>query len=158
MAGFNWDSANINHIARHDLTHEQVEQVIQNDPVDVARYLRNGEERLHQVGETDDGLVLVVITTVRRDLIRVVTAHMTANWWDSPDGRAEILKGFEQAKQEGTLGRGTLKKRGLTPPITIRLDPKDVELARLQAEERGLRYQTYLRMVIHQALQREATK
>ena len=77
MAGFNWDSANINHIARHDLTHEQVEQVIQNDPVDVARYFRNGEERLHQVGETDDGLVLVVITTVRRDLIRVVTAHMT---------------------------------------------------------------------------------
>ncbi len=81
-----------------------------------------------------------------------------ANWWDSPEGRAEILKGFEQAKQEGALGRGTLKRRGLTPPITIRLDPRDVELARVQAEERGLRYQTYLKMVIHQALQREAAK
>ncbi len=75
MPGFDWDSADINHIARHDLTPEQVEQVIQNDPVDVARYFRNGEERLHQVGKTDDGLVLVVVTTARRELIRVVTAH-----------------------------------------------------------------------------------
>ncbi len=86
------------------------------------------------------------------------TEEEEANWWDSTEGRAEILKGLEQAKQEGTLGRGTLKKRGLTPPITIRLDPKDVELARVQAEERGLKYQTYLRTVIHQALRKEATK
>ncbi len=75
MPGFDWDYANIDHIARHDLTPDQVEQVIQNDPIDAARYFRNQEERLHQVGETDEGLVLVVITTVRRELIRVVTAH-----------------------------------------------------------------------------------
>jgi len=38
------------------------------------------------------------------------------------------------------------------------LDPTDVELARTQAEERGLRYQTYLKMVLHQALAQEARK
>lgn len=86
------------------------------------------------------------------------TEEEEANWLDSPAGRAEILNRFEQAKQNGTLGGGTLKKRGLTPPVTIRLDPKDVELARVQAEERGLKYQTYLKMVIHQALQKEATR
>ena len=57
------------------------------------------------------------------------------------------------------MGRGTLTRRkGQTPTITIRLDPTDVELARAQAEERGLRYQTYLKMVLHQALAQEAGK
>ena len=49
-----------------------------------------------------------------------------------------------------------MRRRGQTPTITIRLDPTDVELARAQAEERGLKYQTYLKMVIHQALKQEA--
>jgi len=51
-----------------------------------------------------------------------------------------------------------MRRKGQTPTITIRLDPTDVELARTQAEERGLRYQTYLKMVIHQALAQEAGK
>lgn len=86
-----------------------------------------------------------------------------ANWWDSPEGRAAILKGFEEAKQAGTLGhgtldRGTLKQRGQTPTTTIRLDPKDIELAKAQAELRGLKYQTYLKMIIHQALRQEVNR
>lgn len=79
-----------------------------------------------------------------------------ANWWDN--NQELISKEFEQAAKDGTLGRGLLARRGLTPTITIRLDPKDVEMARVQAEERGLRYQTYLKMVIHQALMLEAGK
>jgi predicted DNA binding CopG/RHH family protein len=51
-----------------------------------------------------------------------------------------------------------MRRKGQTPTITIRLDPTDVELARTQAEERGLRYQTYLKMVLHQALTQEASK
>ena len=52
-----------------------MEQVVENDPFDIARYLRSGEERLNQVGETDAGRVLVVVTTERGGYIRVVTAH-----------------------------------------------------------------------------------
>jgi predicted DNA binding CopG/RHH family protein len=37
-------------------------------------------------------------------------------------------------------------------PTTIRLDPEDIAKARVQAAERGLRYQTYLKMIIHEAL------
>ena len=80
-----------------------------------------------------------------------------AEWWDSPEGRAAILKGFQDAQREGTVGRGTLKKKsGLTPTTTIRLDRQDVELAKAQAEKRGLKYQTYLKSIIHQALRQEA--
>ena len=80
-----------------------------------------------------------------------------ALWWEK--SQSLLLNEFEQAAKVGTLGRGTLMRRkGQTPTITIRLDPTDVELARAQAEERGLRYQTYLKMVIHQALAQEAGK
>ena len=72
---FLWDTGNIDHIARHDISPEEAEQVVENDPFDIARYLRNGEERLNQVGETDAGRVLVVVTTQRGEDTRVVTAH-----------------------------------------------------------------------------------
>ena len=72
---FLWDAGNIDHIARHDISPEEAEQVLENDPFDIARYLRNGEERLNQVGETDAGRVLVVVTTERGQFTRVVTAH-----------------------------------------------------------------------------------
>ena len=81
-----------------------------------------------------------------------------AEWWDSAEGRAAIAKGFQDAQRGGSVGRGTLKKRGgLTPTTTIRLDRQDVDLAKAQAEKRGLEYQTYLKSIIHQALRREAT-
>jgi uncharacterized DUF497 family protein len=37
--------------------------------------LRNGEERTAQLGETDAGRVLLVITTWRDEKVRVVTAY-----------------------------------------------------------------------------------
>jgi predicted DNA binding CopG/RHH family protein len=51
--------------------------------------------------------------------------------------------------------QGTLKGRGVTPATTIRLAPEDISRARALAERRGLRYQTYLKMLIHEALERE---
>jgi predicted DNA binding CopG/RHH family protein len=76
-----------------------------------------------------------------------------ANWWDShQDALAEE---FEQAAAEGTLGYGTVARKGITPTTTIRLAPDDILLARTQAERRGLKYQTYLKMVIHEALRHE---
>ena len=77
-----------------------------------------------------------------------------ALWWKQ--NQSALLEEFQQAAKEGSIGRATIAKRGQTPAITIRLDPSDIELARAQAKERGLRYQTYLKMVIHQALVREA--
>lgn len=75
MLLFEWNAANVDHIAGHDITPDEVEQVLRNDPFDLMSYLRNGEERLNQIGETDSERVLVVVTTMRGELIRTVTAH-----------------------------------------------------------------------------------
>jgi len=75
-----------------------------------------------------------------------------AAWWDR---HQDALAGeFEKAAAAGTLGRGTAARKGSTPTTTIRLDPEDIARARAQAAQHGLRYQTYLKMLIHQALGR----
>ena len=76
-----------------------------------------------------------------------------ANWWDQ--NQDALADEFERAASEGTLGHGTVARKGATPTTTIRLAPEDILLARTQAEKRGLRYQTYLKMVIHEALRSE---
>jgi predicted DNA binding CopG/RHH family protein len=68
-----------------------------------------------------------------------------AAWWESHED--ELLDEFKKATAEGTVA-----KRAALPSTTIRLDPEDIARARVQAAERGLRYQTYLKMIIHEAL------
>jgi len=75
---FDWDDANIAHIAEHDVLPTEAEEVIANKPVDVGYQTRNGEERLMQIGETLAGRMLVVVTTPRKGLLRVVTTRMTS--------------------------------------------------------------------------------
>ena len=72
---FDWDDANISHIAKHGVTSDEAEQAISNNPVDVERQTRWGEERLLQIGMTDGMKLLGLVTTWRDDLIRVVTAY-----------------------------------------------------------------------------------
>jgi uncharacterized DUF497 family protein len=72
---FNWDSANIEHIARHDVEPEEAEQVVRNRPIDLDGVLRNGEERTLHLGETDAGRVLFVVITERAGMHRVVTSR-----------------------------------------------------------------------------------
>jgi hypothetical protein len=71
---FDWDSGNVDHVANHGITPAEAEQVVLNDPIDLKFELRNEEERIAQIGETDAGRILVVITTMRSNNIRVVTA------------------------------------------------------------------------------------
>ena len=77
-----------------------------------------------------------------------------AQWWD--EDQDALAEEFEKAATAGTLGHGTAARKGITPTTTIRLDPEDILKARAQAEHRGLRYQTYLKMLIHEALQQQA--
>ncbi len=77
-----------------------------------------------------------------------------AAWWDTHQD--ESLSIFKQAAKNGTLGRGTLARRAQTAATSIRLDAADIELAKALAQQRGLRYQTYLKMIIHQHLLQES--
>jgi len=81
------------------------------------------------------------------------TERDEARWWVENQG--QLTEQFERAAAEGKLGRGTVARRGNTPTTTIRLDPEDIAKARLHAERKGLKYQTYLKMLIHQALHQE---
>lgn len=70
-----WDKSNLNHIARHEVTSEEAEQVVEHEPFDVGVVLRNGERRTVHLGETDQARILVVIVTERDGMYRVVTAR-----------------------------------------------------------------------------------
>jgi predicted DNA binding CopG/RHH family protein len=79
-----------------------------------------------------------------------------AKWW--ADHQDEVAEAFERAAREGRLGRGTVVRKGPTPTTTIRLDPEDISRARKQAQRKGLRYQTYLKMLLREALLAEERK
>jgi predicted DNA binding CopG/RHH family protein/uncharacterized DUF497 family protein len=189
---FDWDEANISHMARHNVFPEEAEQVILNDPVDLGMEIVEGEERYLNLGATGQGRVLLVVTTWREDRVRVITAFepirrlihiyyqererwstmakkqppfkteaQEAEWWSN--NQKLVADRFDQAKAAGKLGKGTVARiarerasqSGASPTITIRLAEDDLTRARILAAEKGLRYQTYLKMLLHQALNSE---
>jgi len=78
---FDWDAANIGHIAEHDVAPEEAEEVILGDPLDIGLELVDGEERSSHVGETDGGRILWVVITFRGERMRVVTAFEPDKQW-----------------------------------------------------------------------------
>ena len=74
MVPFDWDDENRVHIAAHSVSCAEAEQVIDNEPFDLEFQPVNGEERFVQLGETNAGRILVVVSTWRKTLIRVITA------------------------------------------------------------------------------------
>lgn len=71
---FDWDEANIGHVARHGVLPEEAEQVILNNPIDLGMEIVEGEERYLNLGATVQHRILLVVSTWRDDRVRVVTA------------------------------------------------------------------------------------
>lgn len=89
---------------------------------------------------------------------RFRTEAEEAKWWS--ENQELIAERFEKAKASGKLGKGTVariakERAGASPTITIRLPESDLARARNLAAKRGLRYQTYLKMLLHEALSSE---
>jgi uncharacterized DUF497 family protein len=63
------------HIFSHHVTPEEVAQVFANDELDIEYDVVGGEERWTVLGETDQMRVLIVVFTMRGELIRTVTAY-----------------------------------------------------------------------------------
>ena len=75
-----------------------------------------------------------------------------AEWWDA---HPEVITAlFLKAQKEGKIKRLPVV-RGATRSVTIRVPIADIEAAREIAEKRGLPYQTYIKGLLHQALERE---
>jgi predicted DNA binding CopG/RHH family protein len=77
-----------------------------------------------------------------------------AKWWYAK--RARLDKDLvEAAKKSKRLDQASLKARLVASKsrvVSIRLPETDLALAREQAVQKGLPYQTYIKSVLHQAL------
>jgi hypothetical protein len=82
-----------------------------------------------------------------------------AEWWDRH--RAETARWMEDAVAAGqttTLSavlERARRRSSVTPAVSIRMDPDDIARARSLAAKKGLRYETFLKMLLHEALQRK---
>jgi uncharacterized DUF497 family protein len=72
---FNRDENNENHIAVHNVTPEEVEAVLANDPVDLEFQVVRREDRYASVGHTSQMRILFVAWTLRGEAIRPITPY-----------------------------------------------------------------------------------
>jgi hypothetical protein len=89
---------------------------------------------------------------IKRRLPGFKSEQEEAAWWDAhPEVITEL---FLNARKAGRIKRLPVV-RGMTKPITIRMPVADVEVAQEIAQRRGVPYQTYIKGLLHQALERE---
>jgi len=83
-----------------------------------------------------------------------------AKWWY--DNRNMVEKEFMTAMKNGTVGHGIAQRLSQqareSKNITIRMPIADIDRARDLAGKKGIGYQTYMKMLLHEALNREAGK
>ena len=85
---------------------------------------------------------------------KFATEEEEAAWWDA---HPEVLtERFQTATQQGRVRRlNQTNLPGASETFTIRISPDELSRARTLAAKRGLRYQTYLKMLLHEALDAE---
>jgi uncharacterized DUF497 family protein len=71
---FDWDAANVEHIARHGVSSRECEEAYRNGPVVIEHQRRRRERRRLCLGETNRGRLLTFVVADRRGKIRFVTA------------------------------------------------------------------------------------
>jgi uncharacterized protein len=77
VVGFDWNEANIEHIAEHDVTPDEAEEVfsdednVQNEDIEHSII----EKRFLIIGKTEKGRLLYQIFTRRGDKIRVISSR-----------------------------------------------------------------------------------
>jgi predicted DNA binding CopG/RHH family protein len=101
----------------------------------------------------------------RKRLSEARTEQEEARWFEKNQDR--LLKLFEQAEKEGVLRIGgksvgiTLSKRteSLERPqsqkVMLRIPTDDLDRARRQAAGKGIGYQTYIKMLMREGLDRQ---
>jgi predicted DNA binding CopG/RHH family protein len=81
-----------------------------------------------------------------------------AAWWDAhrSEIEAEIRR---RLKQKRPLTLSSLLQEGKpSQPITLRIPKEDLETARRLAARKGLGYQTYIKMLLREALAENASE
>ena len=99
----------------------------------------------------------------KRESVKIpksATETEEARWWDRNAKMVE--KGLVTALRTGTAQRGTaqrlVREARESKNITIRMPVAEIERARTLAEKKGIGYQTYVKMLLREALDRETRK
>ncbi len=73
-----------------------------------------------------------------------------AEWWDGhPEVATEIMK--------RALRSGKTRRRVPLKTVTMRLPVPDIKAAQDFAHQKGLPYQTYIKVLLHEALKKESS-
>lgn len=76
-----------------------------------------------------------------------------ADWWETH--RKEVDDFIRRAHRAGAVTRGVvLRQWAASTQTTIRLPNEDIRRARALAARKGLKYQTYIKMLIHEGIER----
>ena len=76
--GFEWDDGNLQkNWEVHRVSVIECEQIFFNDPLTVASAAKHSEKerRYYALGQTDKGRLLYVVFTIRKSLVRVISAR-----------------------------------------------------------------------------------
>jgi predicted DNA binding CopG/RHH family protein len=96
----------------------------------------------------------------RAKVPKFATEAEEARWWDRNSKMVE--KELAAALKAGSTQSGTaqrlVKEARESKNITIRMPLAEVERARALAEKKGIGYQTYMKMLLREALDRESRK
>lgn len=79
------------------------------------------------------------------------TADEEADWWESREGKRAATELMKRAVDAGKVKR----RRVALKTVTMRLPEPDIETAKDLAFRKGLPYQTYIKMLLHEAIEKE---
>ncbi len=83
-----------------------------------------------------------------------------AQWWASAEGRAFLKQQSASSTVDKRRGSSLVSRLdgSSSVQIALRLPAPDIAQAREIAERKGIGYQTLLKMLVHEGLQREARR
>ena len=91
------------------------------------------------------------------------TESEEAEWWASTAGRSYVKRKSRAQHAKGAKVAGSplvaeLSRKKKSTQIAIRLPETDIAQARKIAERKGIGYQTLLKMLLHEGLEREGRR
>jgi predicted DNA binding CopG/RHH family protein len=78
-----------------------------------------------------------------------------AAWWDTHRSEIEV-EIRRRMKQKKPLTLSNLQRAKPSQPVTLRIAKEDLETARRLAARKGVGYQTYIKMLLREALAENA--
>lgn len=91
---------------------------------------------------------------------RFASEQDEAKWWSCAEGRAFLKQQLSARNVIGPDGSKLVAKlaRAGSVQIALRLPSPDLARARMIAERKGIGYQTLLKMLVHEGLERAETQ